>query len=183
MSENSPIKDALYAEIDRIGQNKINELLLKKEFSKIFESIFDKAINKIKENIDEDEKFGTLAESITHYLFTEILVPSQRKISYENVELDLVIPNTLELKKNSQNVIIVLFTKTSDMIEIQKKISQIKTIQQKDDNIWIISKRLLEIPQRSYTTDKISFGEFLRDAQNFVQSKNMNKLNIFKTKM
>jgi len=183
MSENSPIKDALYAEIDRIGQNKINELLLKKEFSKIFESIFDKAINKIKENIDEDEKFGTLAESITHYLFTEILVPSQRKISYENVELDLVILNTLELKKNSQNVIIVLFTKTSDMIEIQKKISQIKTIQQKDDNIWIISKRLLEIPQRSYTTDKISFGEFLRDAQNFVQSKNMNKLNIFKTKM
>jgi len=183
MSESSPIKDALYAEIDRIGQDKINELLLKKEFSKIFESIFDKAINKIKENIDEDEKFGTLAESITHYLFTEILVPSQRKISYENVELDLVIPNTLELKKNSQNVIIVLFTKTSDMIEIQKKISQIKTIQQKDDNIWIISKRLLEIPQRSYTTDKISFGEFLRDAQNFVQSKNMNKLNIFKTKM
>ena len=183
MNESSPVKDALYAEIDRIGQNKINELLLKKEFSKIFESIFDKAINKIKENIDEDEKFGTLAESITHYLFTEILVPSQRKISYENVELDLVIPNTLELKKNSQNVIIVLFTKTSDMIEIQKKISQIKTIQQKDDNIWIISKRLLEIPQRSYTTDKISFGEFLRDAQNFVQSKNMNKLNIFKTKM
>ena len=69
------------------------------------------------------------------------------------------------------------------MIEIQKKISQIKTIQQKDDNIWIISKRLLEIPQRSYTTDKISFGNFLRDTQNFIQTKKMNKLNIFKTEM
>ena len=183
MNESSPIKDALYAEIAKIGQDKISELLLKKEFSTIFESVFDKSIKEIKEDIDEYEKFGTLAESVTHYLFTEMLVPSQRKISYEGVELDLVIPNTLELKKNSQNVIIVLFTKTSDMIEIQKKISQIKTIQQKDDNIWIISKRLLEIPQRSYTTDKISFGEFLRDAQNFVQSKNMNKLNIFKTKM
>jgi len=183
MSESSPIKDALYAEIDRIGQDKINELLLKKEFSIIFENVFDKAINKIKKDIDEDEKFGTLAESITHYLFTEMLVPSQRKISYDNVELDLVIPNTLELKKNSQNVLIVLFVKTTDMIEIQKKISYIKTIQQKDDNIWIISKRMLEIPQRSYATDKISFGEFLRDAQNFIQSKNLNKLNIFKTKM
>ena len=96
MSENSPIKDALYAEIDRISQDKINELLLKKEFSVIFENVFDKAINKINEDIDEDEKFGTLAESITHYLFTEMLIPSQRKISYENVELDLVIPNTLE---------------------------------------------------------------------------------------
>ena len=183
MSESSPIKDALYAEIDRISQDKINELLLKKEFSVIFQNIFEKAIDKIKENVSEDEKVGALAESLTHYLFTEMLVPSQRKISYENVELDLVIPNTLELKKNSQNVIIVLFIKTSDMIEIQKRISQIKTIQQEDDNIWVISKHLLDISQKSYATNKISFVEFLSDAQNFIETKNMNKLNIFKTKM
>ena len=66
MSESSPVKDALYAEIDRISQDKINELLLKKEFSVIFENVFDKAINKINEDIAEDEKFGTLAESNTH---------------------------------------------------------------------------------------------------------------------
>ena len=129
------------------------------------------------------EKFGMLAESITHYLFTEMLVPSQRKISYENIELDLVIPNTLELKKNSQNVIILLFVKTPNIIEIQNKISEIKTIQEKDDNIWIISKNLLDITQRVYTTNKTSFGKFLSDAQNFIQIKKMNKLNIFKTKM
>ena len=183
MSESSPVKDALYAEIDRISQDKINELLLKKEFSVVFENVFDKAIDKIEENFDEDEKGGALAESMTHYLYTEMLIPSQRKISYENVELDLVIPNTLELKKNPQNVIVLLFMKTSNVIKIQNKISEIKTIQEKDDNIWVISKRLLEIPQRSYTTDKISFGNFLRDTQNFIQTKNMNKLNIFKTKM
>jgi len=183
MSESSPIKDALYAEIDRIGQDKINELLLKKEFSKIFESVFDNAASNIKEKISKDEKFGTLAESMTHYLFTEMLVPSQRKISYENIELDLVIPNTLELKKNSENTIILFFVKTSNMTEIQNKILEIKTIQEKDDNIWVISEQLLDISQRSYVTNKVSFGEFLRDAQNFIQSKNMNKLNIFKTKM
>ena len=183
MSESSPIKDALYAEIDRIGQDKINELLLKKEFSKIFESVFDNAVSNINEKISKEEKFGTLAESITHYLFTEMLVPSQRKISYENIELDLVIPNTLELKKNSENTIILFFVKTSNMTEIQNKILEIKTIQEKDDNIWVISEQLLDISQRSYVTNKVSFGEFLRDALNFIQSKNMNKLNIFKTKM
>ena len=183
MSESSPIKDALYAEIDRIGQDKINELLLKKEFSKIFESVFDNAASNINEKISKDEKFGTLAESITHYLFTEMLVPSQRKISYENIELDLVIPNTLELKKNSENTIILFFVKTSNMTEIQNKILEIKTIQENDDNIWVISEHRLEISQRCYVTNKISFGEFLRDAQNFIQAKNMNKLNIFKTKM
>tara|TARA_B100000029_G_scaffold285006_1_gene278858 strand:+ start:272 stop:823 length:552 start_codon:yes stop_codon:yes gene_type:complete len=183
MSENSPVKDALYAEIDRLGQDKINELLLKKEFSIIFESIFEKVIDRIKEDINKDEKFGALAESITHYLFTEMLVPSQRKILYENIELDLVIPNTLELKKNSENVIIVYFVKTSNVTEVQNKISEIKTIQEKDDNIWVISEYLLDISQRSYTTNKISFGEFLSDAQKFIETKNMNKLNIFKTKM
>ena len=80
MSESSPIKDALYAEIDRIGQDKINELLLKKEFSIIFDSVFDNALSNINEKISKEEKFGTLAESITHYLFTEMLVPSQPKI-------------------------------------------------------------------------------------------------------
>ena len=183
MSESSPIKDALYAEIDRIGQDKINELLLKKEFSIIFDSVFDNALSNINEKISKEEKFGTLAESITHYLFTEMLVPSQRKISYENIELDLVIPNTLELKKNSKNTIILFFVKNSNMTEIQNKILEIKKIQEKDDNIWVISKQLLDISQRSYMTNRVSFGEFLRDAQNFVQEKNMSKLNIFKTQM
>jgi len=183
MSESSPIKDALYAEINRIGQDTINALLIKKEFSIIFESIFNKAIYKINENFSKDEKFGTLAESITHYLFTEMLIPSQRKISYENIELDLVMPNTLELKRNSKNTIIVLFVKTNNIDEILFRISKIKKIQQKDDNIWVISEHSIDIPQRSYLTNKTSFAKFLEDAQNFIQTKNMNKLNIFKTKV
>ena len=183
MSESSPIKDALYAEIDKIGQDKINELLLKREFSVIFKNIFDSAVDKINEGFNENEKFGALAESITHYLFTEMLIPSQRKISYENIELDLVIPNTLELKKDSENAAIILFVKTNNITEIINKISEIKTIQQKDDNIWVISENSIDITQRSYLTNKISFSEFLNDAQEFIQTRNMNKLNIFKTKM
>jgi len=143
----------------------------------------DKVVDKIGEDVNEDEKFGTLAESITHYLFTEMLIPSQRKISYEGIELDLVIPNTLELKKNSENAVIVVFMKTNNMKKIINKISEIKTIQQKDDNIWAISEHSIDIPQRSYLTNKISFSEFLNDAQEFIQTKNMNKLNIFKTKV
>ena len=69
------------------------------------------------------------------------------------------------------------------MTEIQNKILEIKKIQEKDDNIWVISKQLLDISQRSYVINRVSFGEFLRDAQNFVQEKNMSKLNIFKTQM
>ena len=182
MSENSPIKDALYAKIDLIGQNHIHELLSNGKFIEIFEKIYEPVIDSIK-NIDEYEKHGTLAESLTHYLFTEMLIPSQRKITFEDIELDMIIPNTTELQKDSQNTIIIFFIKTSNIGEIKQKIQELKKLQKDDSKIWIISKNHIEIPQSTYITEKESFGKFLKDAQNFIKIKKMNKLNIFKTKI
>jgi len=181
MSENSPIKDALYTEIDDLGQERIHDLLLEGKFSELFEKIYQPSINKIKENIDEYEKHGMLAESLTHYLFTEMLIPSQRKIIFEDIELDMIIPNTAELKKNINDVILIHFVKTSKNDKIKLKIQKMKEIQKFDANIWIISKENISIPQVLYTTKSDSFSKFLKDAQDFVKIKEMNKLNIFKT--
>ena len=46
-----------------------------------------------------------------------------------------------------------------------------------------LSKEKISISQRNYKIEKESFGKFLQDAQNFTKLKNMNKLNIFKTKI
>ena len=182
MSESSPIKDALYTKIEGIGQEKIHQLLLNNNFSELFEKIYEPVIHSI-QNIDENEKHGTLAESLTHYLFTEMLIPSQRKITFDNIELDILIPNTAELQKDSQNTIIIFFIKTSNIKEIKQKIQNLKKIQKDDANIWIISKDHMEIPQSTYITEKKSFSKFLKDAQDFIKTKKMNKLNIFKTKV
>ena len=182
MSENSPIKDALYAKINNIGQEEIHQLLLKEEFSELFERINERAIHSVRD-IDEYEKHGTLAESLTHYLFTEMLIPSQRKITFENIELDMLIPNTTELQKDSQNTIIIFFVKTSNIEQVKHRIQDIKKLQKDDSKIWIISKNHIEIGQSTYVTEKESFGKFLKDAQNFTKTKKMNKLNIFKTKI
>ena len=133
--------------------------------------------------MDEYEKHGTLAESLTHYLFTEMLIPSQRKITFESIELDMIIPNATELKKDSHDTIIILFVKTSNIEQVKQKIQDLKKIQEDDSNIWIISKDHIEIPQSTYITEKESFGKFLKDAQNFIKIKKMNKLNIFKIKI
>ncbi len=180
MSESSPVKDALYAEIDKIGQEQVHVLLLEGRFSDLFEKIYESSINKI-ENIDEYEKHGTLAESFTHYLFTEMLIPSQRKIFFEDTELDMIIPNTTELKRNINNVILIHFVKTSKIEEVQQKIQKMKKIQKSDANIWIISKDNISISQVSYATNRDSYSRFLKDVQDFVKIKEMNKLNIFKT--
>ena len=181
MSESSPIKDALYAKIDAIGQEQIHQLLLNSKFSELFEKIYEPVIHSL-QDIDEYEKYGTLAESLTHYLFTEMLIPSQRKITFESIELDMIIPNIIGLQKDSHNAIIIFFVKTSNIQQIKQRIQDIKKIQKDDANIWVISKDDIEIPQYTYMTKKESFSMFLKDAQNFIKTKKINRLNIFKTK-
>ena len=181
MSESSPIKDSLYAKIDDIGQEHIHKLMLNGKFSELFEKIFESTVNSL-DGINEYEKHGTLAESLTHYLFTEMLIPSQRKISFKNTELDMIIPNIAQLKKNSNNTILIFFAKTSSIDEIKQRIQKIKMIQNSDSNIWVISKDDIQIPQITYTTKKESFSKFLKDTQTFVKTKEIGKLNIFKTK-
>jgi len=182
MSESSPIKDALYTKVNDIGQERIHQLLLNGEFLELFEKIYEPIINSI-DGIEEYEKYGTLAESLTHYLFTEMLIPSQRKITFENIELDMIIPNTTELQKDSHNTIVILFVKTSNIEHVKQKIQNIQKIQKYDLNIWVISKDDLKIPQSVYIMEKKSFSNFLKDAQNFIKTKKMNKLNIFKTEV
>ena len=181
MSESSLIKDALYAKIDSIGQDEINQLLLTDKFLELFEKIYDPVADSI-DDINEYEKHGTLAESLTHYLFTEMLIPSQRKILVQNIELDMIIPNTVELQKDIHNAILIFFVKTSNIEQIKQRIQDMKKIQKEDANIWVISKDDIKIPQSTYKTEKESFSKFLKDAQNFIKTKKMNKLNIFKTK-
>ena len=183
MSENSSIKDALYSKINAIGQETIHKLLLEKKYSELFEITYTKALQSINTKIDEIEKMGMLAESFTHYLFTEMLIPSQRKISYENIELDMIIPNLVELKKNSDNSILIFFDKSSNNNIIKQRMHAIKKIQRTDKNIWVISKDEINISQRVYRIEKESFSRFLDDIQNFTELKNINKLNIFKSKI
>ena len=173
MSENSSIKDTLYSKINAIGQETIHKLLLEKKYSELFELTYTKALQSINTKIDEIEKMGILAERFTHYLFTEMLIPSQRKISYENIELDMIVPNLVELKKNSDNSILIFFVKSSNNNIIKQRIQAVKKSQKTDKNIWVISKDEINISQRVYRIEKESFSRFLDDIQNFTELKNI----------
>jgi len=156
MSENSPIKDALYSKISTIGEESIHNLLLEKKYSELFEIIYENVLKSIKEKFDENEIAGTLMESLIHYIFTEMLIPSQRKIIYENIEFDIIIPNLMELKKNPETSILIFFVKSSNHDRFKHKIEQAKKIQKSNENIWVISKDKIDISQRIYKIEKKS---------------------------
>ena len=75
MSESSPIKDALYANIDDVGQEHIHKLMLNGKFAELFEKIFETTINSL-DGINEYEKHGVVAESLTPVSYTHLTLPT-----------------------------------------------------------------------------------------------------------
>ena len=184
MEKISPIKEILYNEIKKIPEIEIHQFLQNDEYSSIIKNLLENIIPKIS-NIDgkNDEKLGILAESISHFMFTEMLIPSQRKIIHKDIELDVIIPNLNKLKDKPNDAIIINFDKSTDSDEIQKKIELIKTIQKNEKNIWIVSNKKLHDVPNIYRTDQCenSFSNLFTDVRDFVTNKKFGKLKIFKS--
>ena len=47
----------------------------------------------------KEEVIGILATGILHYLLTNALLNSQRKVNYQGMELDIIIPDIRTLEK------------------------------------------------------------------------------------
>ena len=93
MDSDSPVKDLLYQELAKITEQKIQLEISKNYSSKVINEIISECGSKILHIPgDSDENFGILAESLMHYLLTISLIPSQRKVSRDNVEVDIGIP-------------------------------------------------------------------------------------------
>ena len=185
MDETSPLKDILYHRIDEITENRIHQYIAKNNFSELIQQIFyDNFTNVKRLGSDYDENIILLSESLTHYLLTEMLIPSQRKITIKNIDVDIVIPNSKELESNSGNSIILYFAKTNKTEIINNKLNELKKIQPNNQNIWVIGKNDLPIPNRIYSIIKNekSFESLFTDLKNLVIEKKYSKLNIFKTK-
>ncbi len=184
MEKISPVKEILYNEIKKIPEIEIYQFLQNDEYSSIIKNLLENIIPKIS-NIDgkNDEKLGILAESISHFMFTEMLIPSQRKIIHKDIELDVIIPNLNKLIDEPNNAIIINFDKSTNSNEIQKKIESLKLIQKNEKNIWIVSNKKLHSVSNIYRTDQYenSFSNLFIDVRNFVSNKKFGKLKIFKT--
>ena len=160
MSESSPIKDALYAKIVDIGQEQIHQLLLNGKFSELFEKIYGPVIKSV-QNIEEYEKHGTLAESLTHYLFTEMLIPSQRKITFKNIlqrllnlidKKRILLPFPLPLAKLSARFFEILPKPllTSDQLRLLKYDNIASGKYKTNSDIGIPSKRYFNDEVKKY---------------------------------
>ncbi len=179
MDTPSPIKDRLYQIIQDFTELKVLEGITKDPDS-ISRQIFDKADLKSLEG-DITENYETFAESLMHFILTNALISSQRKITLGKTEIDIVIPDLKTLKDSSKDAIVILFPKTDNSKLILQRLEQLESIQPNKENIWLVQKINMGLTLKTYEIEGTgSFFNIIQDIKKSNAGKSQSKFKIFK---
>jgi hypothetical protein len=142
------IKDILYSAIAKFGKDKIcMEVINDIEMSEgRCNEILEECKKKMTNNLD-DESFANLCEALLHFMLTASLIPSERKVTWKGVELDLVIPSLKMLNKNPDKTLVIQIIKGNEVV---RKIKDAKSVQPHDVNIWTVSAKRLDVDHKNY---------------------------------
>jgi len=176
--ETNPIKDLLFDYIEK--SNNITNLIYEKKFDFIINEIIENCYDKIILMDKKEEAVGILATGILHYLLTNALLNSQRKVDYQGMELDIVIPDIRTLEKDAKMTLLILIPKTSDVTIINKKIADLKKIQPVKENIWVVLSEDISIDCKSFvlSKEKNTFSKIIFEIAQFSNVSGSNKFKI-----
>lgn len=182
MSEASPIKEMLYEQIGSISEQKIQAEISKNKGIDIIKDIVNNCYSKIaKLNGGQHENFEAFAESLMHYLLTNALIPSQRKVTLKTTGIDIAIPDVRTLVSSPKDALVIFFPKTKNVDTILESLKKIEAVQPIKENIWLVQKTSLGLHYRTYEIDNdCSFSSVINDISVFCSSKTQSKFKIFK---
>tara|TARA_B100000809_G_scaffold248142_1_gene277934 strand:- start:125 stop:673 length:549 start_codon:yes stop_codon:yes gene_type:complete len=178
--ELNPIKDLLFEYIEK--SNNIENLIREKKFDVIINEIIENCYDKIILMDKKEEAVGILATGILHYILTNALLNSQRKVDYQGMELDIVIPDTRTLEKDAKMTLLILIPKSSDKKIIDEKISQLRKIQPTKENIWVVLSEDITLDCKSFVLSKenSSFSKIIFEIAQFSNVGRSNKFKILR---
>ncbi|KFM19979.1 hypothetical protein AAA799P11_00283 [Marine Group I thaumarchaeote SCGC AAA799-P11] len=178
--EVNPIKDYLFDYIKK--SQTIPQLISEKKFDVVINEIIQNCYDKIITMDEKDTAVGVLATGILHYLLTNALVNSQRKIEYQGMELDIIVPDIKTLEKDPKMTLVICIPKTSDKQIIEKKITQLEKVQPIKENIWVVLSEDVSIRQKKFVLSKenSSFSKIIFDIAQFSNVGGANKFKILR---
>ncbi len=135
-------KELFYSMIDRIGRDKVKGIIASNPSDAINMLIleFDNYASSI--DYDEDKNNATLVTALMHYMLTECMIQSERKVTINDVMLDIVIPTTRILRTNASNALVITIVNDADL-----KVNLLESVQPNRENIWLI------LPKKEYTDE------------------------------
>ena len=181
MSEDSnPIKDHIFEYIEK--SQSIPQLISEKKFDQIIEEVTNNCYDKITSMGEKDEAVGVLATGLLHYLLTNALITSQRKIEHRGIELDIVIPDIKTLEKDQKKTLLICIPKSSDINIVNEKIKLLEKIQHEKENIWLVLSKNIPVAKKSFVLSKEnnSFSKIIYEIAQFSNVGGANKFKILR---
>lgn len=181
MSEDyNPIKDYIFEYIK--NSQIIPKLISEKKFDQIIEDVTKNCYDEIMSMGEEENAVGILATGLLHYLLTNALITSQRKINYHGTEIDIVIPDIKTLEKDQKKTLLICIPKSSDITIINEKISQLERIQHEKENIWVVLSKNIPVKKRTFVLSKEnnSFSKIIFEIAQFSNVGGVNKFKILR---
>lgn len=178
--ETNPIKDYLFEYIK--NSETIPKLIIEKKFDQIIEDITKNCYEQIISMDEKDKAVGILATGLLHYLLTNALITSQRKIEYQNNEIDIVVPGLKTLEKDPKKTLLIYIPKSSDVNKINEKITQLEKIQPEKQNIWVVLSENIPIDKKSFvlSKDNNTFSKIIFEIAQFSNVSGSNKFKILR---
>jgi len=178
------IKEVLYDAIRNYQEHKIVSDIAQGDSPQTINVLCNECIP-ILEGIkgEKSEKTISFAEGLVHYLLTVALIPSQRKTRFASVDVDIVIPDISTLSSSPEDALVIAFPKTSDLISMKKRITELTKIQPNKENIWLVLENELPLEVKTYKIDnseKEPFTNIINDIIWFASNRNQSKLKIFR---
>ncbi|QLH05571.1 hypothetical protein C5F49_04675 [Nitrosopumilus oxyclinae] len=178
--ESNPIKDYLFNYIE--SSEIIPKLIVEKKFEQIIDDIAMNCYDHILTMGVKDEVVGVLATGLLHYLLTNALITSQRKVTYNDTELDIVIPNTKTLEKDPKKTLLVYIPKSSNVEIINEKIASLEKIQPEKENIWLVLSENIPTNKKTFVLSKEenSFSKIIFEIAQFSNVHGTSKFKILR---
>ena len=178
--EANPIKDYLFNYIE--NSEIIPKLVAEKKFDQVIEDVTKNCYDHILSMGEKDEAVGVLATGLLHYLLTNALITSQRKVQYNDNELDIVIPNTKTLEKDPKKTLVIVIPKSSDIKVIEEKIAKLDKIQLVKESIWIVLSENIPTDKKTFVLSKEenSFSKIIFEIAQFSNVHGTSKFKILR---
>jgi hypothetical protein len=178
--ESNPIKEYLFNYLEK-SEKKFSKLFSQTKIDEIINDILNNCYYKVALIDNKEESIGVLATGILHYILTNALLTSQRKVEYQGVEVDIVIPDLKTLKKDPKKTLIICIPKTLDKNTIKEKLEQLQKIQPERKNIWLVLTQDIG-HDKTYVIqkDQSSFSKIIFDIAQFVNTQGHDKFKILR---
>ncbi|RDJ31050.1 MAG: hypothetical protein DWQ18_04330 [Crenarchaeota archaeon] len=181
MKDNSTIiKENFYEWVKNFGEEKIvNEL--QKNSQNVISQVVDELNSKFIElKINDDEKMSVLITVMMHYFLTTLLLPSQRKIIHEGIEIDIIIPNLKKLKNETNHTLIIDIPTNQTPSNLEKRLHDLQRIQPINENIWFLLYKKKNLNCKVFSIEDNTLFNIIKEIKKFTETHSSNQLKILK---